>query len=404
MADGVGSQGEISPGVRAPVALPGLFALFFRVGLVAFGPAMLPEMKRQLLRRNWLHQEDFLQGLALAQILPGATFVSLAVYVGTRLQGPAGGLAAWAGLLSPAFAAMLAVSYAYFTYGNLPGAAATITALGAVVVALVANATVDIGRTVVENWRGVLLAATGFAAALLRINFPALLALGVAGGLWFFRAPPCGTNASAATRRSAFPLPALVLLALALGFLAAVAGFFPPLLDLAAAFFKIGFLVFGNGYTMLPFIQEEAVNVHHWISVTDFAAGVAFGQVTPGPVVITAAFIGYGVSGVQGATAATVSVFAPTLFLVWTALPLQARLRASPWVRAGEKGLLTVFVGLMLSVVLGLARHFLTDWLSILVALAALTALRLTRLAPLWIVVAGVASYLILGAAVELLS
>ncbi|MGQ9513023.1 chromate transporter [Thermodesulfitimonas sp.] len=135
----------------------------------------------------------------------------------------------------------------------------------------------------------------------------------------------------------------------------------------------------------------------------DFAAGVAFGQVTPGLVVITATFIGYRVAGVLGAVAATVGVFAPTLFLVLTAVPVQARLRSSPWVRAGEQGLVAAFVGLMVLVVLGLGRHALGNVPAWIVAVSVLGLLRLRHLDPLWVVVGGVLLYLVLHRAAGVL-
>ena len=399
----IAETGKASSG-PVPVSLVQIFRIFFRVGLVAFGPAMLAEMKRQVTKRYcWLREEELLQGLALAQLLPGATFVSLAVWAGNRLRGPAGALCAWVGLLLLPFGAMFFVSYLYFAYGNLPGAAAVVAALGPVVVALVANATLDIGRIAVKDWRGVLIAVLAFAAALFRVNLLAVLVIGIAGGLWFFRMP-LGTEYSALEDvKRRVPLRALGVLALMVGALAVLAGFFPPLLKLGATFFKIGLLVFGNGYTMLPFIQQEVVDLHHWVTMRDFAAGVAFGQVTPGPVVITATFIGYRVAGLLGALAGTVGVFTPTLFLVLAAAPVQARLRSSPWVRAGEQGLVAAFVGLMVLVVFSLGRHAFTSLSAGAVAAFALGLLRLTRLDPLWVVAGSVLLCLVLHRAAGVL-
>lgn len=396
---GKASSGPVS------VSLVQIFRIFFRVGLVAFGPAMLAEMKRQVTRRyRWLREEELLQGLALAQVLPGATFVSLAVWAGNRLRGAAGAVAAFSGLLLPPFAAMLLVAYLYFAYGNLPGAATIVAALGAVVVALVANATLDIGRTALKDWRGGFIAGLALATALLRVDLVAVLAVGIVAGLALFRTPPAAAGLPPEDAGRRFPLPALVVLATVLGAVAALAGFHPPLLTLGATFFKIGLLVFGNGYTMLPFIQQEVVALHHWVTVKDFAAGVAFGQVTPGPVVITATFIGYRVAGILGALAATIGVFAPTLFLVLAVAPVQARFRSSPWVRAGEQGLIAAFVGLMVLVVFNLGRYALGTVSAWIVAASVLGLLRFKRLDPLWAVADGVLLYLVLQRVAGVLS
>lgn len=169
----------------------------------------------------------------------------------------------------------------------------------------------------------------------------------------------------------------------------------PLLLQLEGVFSAIGFLVFGNGFTMIPLIQQQVVNVYHWLNLSQLSVGIALGQVTPGPVVITATFVGYKVTGLLGATAATIGVFAPCFILVLLIMPVYTRIKENLWVKVIFKGVLASFVGLMTIVLWGMARHSLTDPVMIGLALAALAALRFTKLDVLWVVLGGTGIYLL---------
>lgn len=169
------------------VGLGKLIAGFVRLGATAYGgPAMMAYLRQQCVgRHGWLTGEEFQEGMALCQVIPGATMVQMAAYVGYRLQGPAGALAAAAAFVLPAFLLMLSLSAAYFAFGELPAVQGLFRGLAAIVVAIILNACLSLGRTTVPDWRAAILAALAFAALALRVSLPlvllgaALLAMGL---------------------------------------------------------------------------------------------------------------------------------------------------------------------------------------------------------------------------------
>jgi chromate transporter len=153
--------------------------------------------------------------------------------------------------------------------------------------------------------------------------------------------------------------------------------------------FKIGLLTFGNGYTMLPFISKEVVNTYHWLTPKEFSDGIVMGQITPGPVVITATFIGYKVGGFFGALTATVSIFMPSSILVALVAKPFVRYKNSAWVSAALKGILASFIGLLALVVAQLAKTSITDYKTALFALGSLVFFVYTRINPVILLIAG---------------
>jgi len=146
---------------------------------------------------------------------------------------------------------------------------------------------------------------------------------------------------------------------------------------------------------MIPLIQQQVVAVHHWLTLEQFTVGVGLWQVTPGPVVITATFVGYGVAGLWGALAATVGVFAPCFLLVIVLMPVYGTIKENRWVRAIFKGVLASFVGLMVVVAVGMGRRSFTDLTSVGLSAASFAVLRLSKIGALWVVLGGITLYLI---------
>jgi chromate transporter len=160
------------------LSLSKLFLAFLRLGATAYGgPAMMAYLKSDLVsKRGWLSEQEFKEGMALCQIIPGATMVQMCTYTGYRLRGIQGGLAAALGFVLPAFLLMTGLSAAYFTFGDLALVKALFRGLGAIVVAIVLNACVSLTRTTVHGWRGAVLAALAFAALALGVNLVLVLA------------------------------------------------------------------------------------------------------------------------------------------------------------------------------------------------------------------------------------
>ncbi len=393
-----------------------LFWVFFTMGLTAFGPAMMAEARKHIVRRTgWLKEEEFLDGLALAQFLPGATFVTLTVFMGYRIRRFAGAAVSVVAFLLPPTAVMILLSYLYFRFSGLPLVAVASRGLAAAVVALIANATLDLGLSIIKDWRTAAIAAVAVIVAWFDPNVFLILLLSAALGIALITPWRRRTDGPGMSRAGAgLPLPRgdartthparltssywreLAITSAVFAALAGLSAIHPVLLALEGVFFRIGLLVFGNGFTMIPLIQQEVVAVHHWLTLEQFTVGVGLGQITPGPVVITATFVGYGVAGLWGALAATAGVFAPCFLLVILLMPVYTTIKENRWVRAIFKGVLASFVGLMVVVAVGMGRRSLTDLTSVGLSVASFAVLRLSKIGVLWVVLGGVAVYLVI--------
>jgi chromate transporter len=159
------------------VGLAAIFTTFLRLGATAYGgPAMMAPLRALCVgKRQWLTEQEFKEGMALCQVIPGATMVQMAAYVGFRLRRLPGALMAAVGFILPAFLLMAGLSAAYFRFGDLPLVRALFRGLAAIVVAIVLNASLTLGRTTIHGWQGVLLAALAFGALALRVNLVMVL-------------------------------------------------------------------------------------------------------------------------------------------------------------------------------------------------------------------------------------
>ena len=161
---------------------------------------------------------------------------------------------------------------------------------------------------------------------------------------------------------------------------------------LLGSMFKVGAVAFGNGMTIMPLLQQEAVVSHHWLTLKEFADGIAFGQITPGPFLITATFIGYKVAGLLGSALATVGMFYPSFFYTLVMTELYEKIKRNPWIRKALRGILAAFTGMLFFVVLSLGRVSLVSPATYIWAVGALIAVRYLKLNILWIFLAGIAA------------
>jgi chromate transporter len=377
---------------RAPDA-PSLTTLFFaylRLGSVSFGgPAMVAYIGDLATRRGWLSKDDFKVGVALCQAIPGATAMQSAAYVGFRVRGLAGAVATYAGFGLPAFLLMTALSMAYRHAIDLDVVTSALTGLRALVVALVANAAWSFGRSTVKHWtEAVLAAATGLLFFAGVSPFLIVAGAGIVGAaLLRGRVQTVVSADVAGSGRRAFRAPAIVLAAAAATVIAL--WLMDPLLArVALIMMKVDVFAFGGGFASLPLMLTEFVRVREWVPAEVFLDGVALGQVTPGPIVITATFVGYQVAGLPGAVAATLGIFLPSIFVVVLAEPWFRRLQSSAVFQAASHAFILSFVGLLVSVAVQFARVATWSVPAVLLAVAAFVALRL-KVDFLWVVLAG---------------
>lgn len=369
------------------------------IGLTGYGgPAILGHVKQVfVVRRKWVTEQEFLTGLSLAQLLPGATTVQAMEFLGYQLNGFWGAVVAPACFLTPSVLLMSALSAIYFAHGHVPLAVALFTGLGSVVIALLANATVTLARSAIKDVRGALL-AVGTLIAVLWLHLHILLVVVVSAGVgWVLygrpgteRAEPAALARGSGWQTSLSCWHALGLLGLALfGVLCLMLR--PLEARVFLSMFRVGALAFGGGFTVVPLLQQEAVTGHHWLTVREFLDGIALGQVTPGPVLVTATFIGFRAAGLGGALVASVAIFAPSWLGMYVMARQHERIRHLGWVRAMISGVVAGFIGVLVSVTIQLARHSLTDWRTVALAAAGVLILLAGRKDPLWVILGGAA-------------
>lgn len=357
----------------------------FRLGTVGFGGglAVLSLIRREFVeRRRLLSDAEFAEVAAMSQALPGAVSVNAFTILGTRLGGWWSGLVAGWAFVWPSFLMMLAFAATYPAFRYLPMMDAALIGMSAAVVALVVATAVSLARTGgIRQRLDVIVASAAFVLVALDCIgvLEAVLAAGLVGIL--ARSPKVGPFAGAF-----FP-PWLVMVLIRGASLSSV-------FALAAVFLRIGAATFGGGFVMIPFIEQEVVLHHGWLTPREFADAVALGQITPGPVVISATFIGYRVAGLLGAVVATGMVFLPPGLLAMAAGHALERFRQNQVVAGFLAGVRPAVVGLLGSAAVSLGRAGLPSPAAWGLALAALLVLLRWKPHPVLVLAASSLVYL----------
>jgi chromate transporter len=337
-------------------------ALFGKLGVVGFGgpSAHVAMMEDEVVaRRGWMPRETFVEALAATNVIPGPNSTEMAIHVGHRRAGVAGAMVAGVTFIAPAFLLMLALSWAYFRWSDVATVGDLFTGLKPAVIAILAVTLWRLFRSSVKDAPQLVLmaAAGGLAYAFTAWEPLILLAAGVAGLLLYLRP-------------ASYPKLPLAVFA-PLPVLAAFAAWEPGTLrDLALVFLWAGGLLFGGGYVLIPLIEDAVTKQHGWLTQQQFLDGVALGQATPGPIVITATFVGYAAAGLPGAIVATVAVFAPSFVLAIGSSNLLQRISSWSAAAAFLKGVSPAVVGSIAAVSAHLGRSAINDGWTALLAVA----------------------------------
>ena len=355
------------------------FTLYFlKLGCIGFGGpiALVGYMQKDLVEeRKWISQEDYLQGLAFSQLAPGPLAAQLAMYLGFVRAGILGATIVGATFILPSFLMVLAIGKAYVTFGGTRLIAALFYGIGAAVIAIIARSAIKLIKTSVKKdkllWAVFLV--LGLSTA---ITEKEIVWLFLAGGLVVMIAR---TDFSALRRQRS----AVSLIPFAIGATGITGSLF-------LFFLKSSLFVFGSGLAIVPFLHGGVVQEHHWLTETQFLDAVAVAMITPGPVVITVAFIGYLVSGAMGAGAAAFGVFLPVYLFVVLVGPLYKRFSKNKQIRAFVQGVTAAATGAIAGAVVVLGRHSIHDYWTLSIAAATFLILMKWKVPePLIIVVSG---------------
>lgn len=372
-----------------PEALAEVSRLSLRLGLTAFGgPAAHIAMLRDevVSRRGWMSDGHFLDLLAASNLIPGPSSTELVMHSGYVRAGWRGFLAAGALFILPAVLITLGFAWVYERFGATPELTAVLAGVKPVVIAVILHAIWGLGRTISSRPPLLVVGAAALGFSLAGVNeLVVLLGLGVVvmfGSVALRR----GAHWSIGISGVAAFAPRLPDLAL----VAAVASAIPYSPSrLFLEFLKIGATLYGTGYVLLAFLQQDLVDNLGWLTEQQLLDAVAVGQFTPGPVFTTATFVGYLVGGWGGAALATIGIFLPSFIFVALTNPIVPRMRANPWASAFLDGVSAAAVGLMIAVTLDLGQAALTGpFATALAAIAALLLIRF-RVNSAWLIVAG---------------
>ena len=430
--------------IASTPTLGGLFLSLLKIGTVGFGGgfAVISQIRSLVVhQRRWLTEQDFADGFALAQSLPGTAAGNMATYIGLRLRGWRGAAVAITGFILPSMLMMIVLAILYRHLRYLPDTDRLFRGLNAAVVALVIVTAWRIGRnTIYKPWQWLLavfscLVVAFFSATVIEV----VLAAGLVGifidSFAEKQLRKLGQLEGVASRRKRISarvtlqrrrrrmrethfvggyltramaeervrqaelgaaeheeqketesgprkLGSAVLLGASMPIFAKVA----LLLLLSTIFLRMGAVTFGGGFVMIPLIEAEVVDAHHWLTHQEFVDAAALGQITPGPVLIMATFIGYRVAGTLGAIVATISIFLPSFLMTVVAGSSLARFHTNKIVQSFLKGVTPAVVGLLVAAGISIGRAGIHTWVGLLIAIAAGFVLVRYRPNAIWVI------------------
>jgi chromate transporter len=414
---------------------------FLKIGLVGFGGgvAVLAQIRALTVRkRHWLTDAEFAETVALAQSLPGTSAGNSVTYIGVRLLGWRGAAVAMSGFILPSMLIMIALAIVYKHVHTFSGTERFFHGLNGAVVALILVTAWRMGKSILtKGWQWLLAALAFLAVAILDAT---VIEVGFAAGLvgiymdsfaekqlrrWqslrtivrrrsrvrtrlvkqrrenIHRSYASAkreeskkevANETQEEREESTTFRSVSILAVAMP-LAAKLGL---LITLSAIFLRMGSVTFGGGLVMVPLIESEVVNNHHWLTHQEFADAFALGQITPGPVLITATFVGYRVAGTLGALVATISIFLPAFLMTIAAASSLKRFRSNEQVQSFLRGVAPAVVGLLVAAALSVGRAGIHTWVGLAIMIIAIVTLIRFRPNAFWVILgAGVARVLL---------
>ncbi len=354
--------------------------LFLKLGTIGFGgpAAHISMMHDEIVKkRKWMDEQRFLDLIGATYLIPGPNSTEMAIHTGFVRAG-------WLGLITggicfvlPAMLIVLSLAWLYMRFGSTPEADWMFYGIKPAVIAIIAKALWSLGKKAVK---GITTFIAGLAIIVLYFMNINEIALLIGGGLLIMLIE----NARRMNKKS---LPMLSLFAAPALPMAVIKMFSLPLLFLI--FLKIGSVLYGSGYVLLAYLRADFVVRLGWLTDKQLLDAIAIGQLTPGPVLTTATFIGFILGGIKGAALATLGIFLPSFVLVAVTNPLIPKIRKSPWAGSLLDGVNVASLGLMAGVTWQLGRASLIDPLTIIISIACLLLLIKFKINSVWLVAGG---------------
>lgn len=352
--------------------------MFFKLGCFAFGgpAAHIAMMESEIIRkRQWMTQEHFLDLIGATNLIPGPNSTEMTMHCGHERAGKPGLFVAGICFIFPAVFITGILAYLYVSYGELPEVAPFLFGIKPAVLAIIASAILKLSKKAIKNTTLIILGILVLIAALLGVNEVfALLSAGVIGGLFLYL-----QSKTSKTSKSIAPLPLLLPVVISK----------IPATHIFLTFLKVGAILYGSGYVLFAYLDAELVT-KGWLTRTELIDAIAVGQFTPGPVLSTSTFIGYQLSGLWGAIAATAGIFLPSFLFVMILNPILPKLQRSTIFRFFLDSVNVAAVAIMLAVLIVMGRETLINWRGLVIALlSAFFVFSKWKLSVMWLILIG---------------
>ena len=357
--------------------------LFFKLGCIAFGgPAAHIGMMEEetVTRRGWLSREHFLDLVGVTNLIPGPNSTEMTMHIGYERGGRWGLITAGAMFILPAATITLILAWLYTNYGTLPQIQPIFWGIKPVVLAIILSAVWKLGQKALKNWALALLGALVLASVLLGADEVLVLLIGGTLGMLFV-----------GVYRYWRGLPILILWPgmIHLNPQNGETGQAVSLIELGLFFLKVGATLYGSGYVLVAYLQGGLVERLGWLSQEQLLDAIAVGQLSPGPVLTTATFVGFLVAGLPGGIIATLAIFLPSFIFVLILNPLIPKMRRSKWLSAFLDAVNVSAVALMTAVLFLLGRSTLDSWPPVVITLAAVVSIFRFKVSAIWLIIGG---------------
>ena len=371
-----------------------LFWAFLKIGSTAFGGfmALVSVCESMIVQQHkLLSHEEMLDGISLAKVLPGPVAVNVVAYIGYKIRGIRGAFASTTGVLLPTYLLVVSFTAFYFRVGEISAIskafAGFIPAMVAIILVAIWRLSKKTIRTL-KNWKSISIAVAAFIILKFVGGFYTTLLIvlgsGIFGYLLYYDATASELSTSNISSPITSPLISKTKLLLSSFVLSAFLVLYlvplpflenTSLAKLFIVFSGMSLTLFGSGYVFIPMIQEIVVNNYGWVTQTEFASAIALSQITPGPILISAAFIGYAVKGILGSLVATIGIFFPPAMLMITCSDLLEQMKNSSTIQTALKGVRPAVIGMIFAAALILLQGVKIHWVSALILMGGLFAI-----------------------------
>lgn len=362
--------------------------VFFRLGCFAFGgpAAHIAMMEEEVVtKRKWMTRSYFLDLIGTTNLIPGPNSTEMTMHCGYERAGKKGLFVAGLAFIFPAIIITAILAYFYVKYGDLPKVKPFVIGIKPAVLAIIASAVIKLGKKAVKTIELTVIGVLVLVASLLGVNeIFALLTAGVVGMLYFYL-----------KERKVNSLNSIMPFFLVSGVSASILKI--TAINVFWTFLKVGAILYGSGYVLFAYLDAELVT-KGWLTRVELLDAIAVGQFTPGPVLSTSTFIGYQLSGLSGALAATTGIFLPSFLFVLILNPYISRMQQSKVLRYFLDAVNVAAVAIMLAVLIIMTKETLVDWKTIVIALTALFLVFKTKVSTIWVIIIGAAlGYILFG-------